>query len=140
MEKLLETYSINDIILILVLAAASIKGIVSFIEWGFGKFRTFSKKTQEEEKKDATLEQLQSTQQLLVKQVNLLIQSDKDDIKSWITDKHHFYCYKQGWIDDYSLECIERRYSHYTEEGGNSFITGFMTELRGLPKSPPPHH
>ena len=77
MEKLLETYSINDIILILVLAAASIKGIVSFIEWGFGKFRTFSKKTQEEEKKDATLEQRLMGIPIIINVVN------PDEIRLW---------------------------------------------------------
>jgi hypothetical protein len=42
-----------------------------------------------------------------------------------------------GWIDDYSMECCERRYQHYKDEGGNSFIKGFMEDLRALPKKPP---
>ena len=69
--------------------------------------------------------------------INLLIDSDKDDIKSWITDKHHFYVYQQKWIDDYSLDCIEKRYHHYKDEGGNSFIRDLMIEIRQLPHQPP---
>ena len=42
-----------------------------------------------------------------------------------------------GWIDDFSLDCLERRYQHYADEGGNSFIEGFMEELRALPKQDP---
>ena len=39
----------------------------------------------------------------------------------------------QEWIDDYSLDCIERRYKHYIDEGGNSFIGQLMIEIRKLP-------
>jgi hypothetical protein len=32
---------------------------------------------------------------------------------------------------------LEKRYQHYAEEGGNSFIENFMNELRALPKQQP---
>ena len=67
----------------------------------------------------------------------MLIESDRDDIKSFITREHHRFCYQVGWIDDFSLDCIEKRYKHYKNEGGNTFIDGFMEELRALPKSSP---
>ena len=69
--------------------------------------------------------------------IDMLIDSDKDDIKSYITREHHYFCYQVGWIDDFSLDCLERRYEHYADEGGNSFIEGFMNELRALPKQSP---
>ena len=68
--------------------------------------------------------------------INLLIKSDRDDIKSYITEKYHHFI-EQGWIDDYNLDCIEKRYSHYKKEGGNSFIEDLMGEIRKLPKRPP---
>ena len=74
---------------------------------------------------------------LFKQQLEMIIESDKDDIKSWITEKHHFYCYERKWIDDYSMDCIEKRYRHYKDEGGNSFIEELMNELRSLPKTPP---
>ena len=74
---------------------------------------------------------------LFKQQLEMIIESDKDDIKSWITEKHHFYCYERKWIDDYSMDCIEKRYGHYKDEGGNSFIEELMNELRNLPKTPP---
>ena len=73
----------------------------------------------------------------LMNKINLLIASDRDDIKSWITEKHHYYCYSQEWIDDYSLDCIEKRFKHYQDENGNSFVENLMNELRTLPKHPP---
>lgn len=67
--------------------------------------------------------------------LSILIDSDKDDIRGWIVEKHHFYM-AQGWIDDFSMDCVEKRYAHYKDEGGNSYISGLVHELRKLPKQP----
>ena len=69
--------------------------------------------------------------------IDMLIDSDKDDIKSYITREHHYFCYKLGYIDDFSLDCIEKRFKHYSDEGGNSFIENFMKDLRALPIQSP---
>ena len=74
------------------------------------------------------------------KSIHLLISSDRDDIKAFITKEHHYFCYDKGWIDDYSLDCLEHRFQHYQEEEGNSFIEGLMKELRALPKTDPEQH
>ncbi len=66
--------------------------------------------------------------------ISVLLASDKDDIKSWITEKHHYFCYEKKVIDDYSLDCIEKRYQHYLDEGGNSYVATLMNEIRRLPK------
>ena len=70
----------------------------------------------------------------LQKSIEMLIESDKDDIKSWLVEKHHYFCYEKGYIDDYSLDCMERRYRHYADEGGNSYAATLMAEVRALPK------
>ena len=62
---------------------------------------------------------------------------DKDDIKAWITQQHHYFCYELKCIDDFSLDCIEKRFKHYQDENGNSFVENLMNELRTLPKQPP---
>ena len=31
----------------------------------------------------------------IINSIQLLINSDKDDIKAWITEKHHYYCYEK---------------------------------------------
>ena len=80
-------------------------------------------------------------QKLLVEgiatQINALIDSDKDDIKSFIVKEHHHFCYNQGWIDDYSMDGIEKRFKHYQDEGGNSYIEELMRDLRQLEHRPP---
>ena len=67
--------------------------------------------------------------------IKIIVCCHKDDIKAWITEKHHYFCYKVGHIDDYNLDCIEKRYSHYRHEGGNSFVDDLMKEIRALPKT-----
>ena len=73
----------------------------------------------------------------LTGKIDLLVESDKDDIKAYITREYHYFCEQKGWIDDYSMDCIERRYDHYVEEHGNSFIGGMMEKLRALPRTAP---
>lgn len=67
--------------------------------------------------------------------ISLLLDSNKDIIKTTLTEKHHYYYYTKRYIDDYSLECCEKLFQHYKEEGGNSFIEHFMEDLRSLPSS-----
>jgi hypothetical protein len=38
------------------------------------------------------------------------MKSDKDSIKAFITKEHHYFCYEKGWIDDYNLDCLEKRF------------------------------
>ena len=73
----------------------------------------------------------------LTDKINLLVESDKDDIKAFITREYHYFCEQKGWIDDYSMDCIEKRYGHYIEERGNSFVKQLMEQLRALPRKPP---
>lgn len=72
----------------------------------------------------------------LQESIQLLIDSDKDAIKAWITHCHHELV-KQGWVDDYTLQCIEARFGHYQKEHGNSFVEDLMKEIRALPHFPP---
>ena len=37
-------------------------------------------------------------------------------------------------MTDYSLNCLEKQYIHYPQEGGNSFIEQEMNELCILPR------
>lgn len=80
---------------------------------------------------------LEGNSSLLVEKINLLIISDMDNIKSYITEKHHYYCYVKHWIDDYTLECCENRYQHYKDEGGKYSMDSLMEDLRNLPRQPP---
>lgn len=155
MEQLLKTFTPVQIILFLVLAAAAIKCIIEFFDWAHARLKNVFDKEynatiqqQEIDKKfEATntkVKELEENQTRILNTLNsldvkvdLLIASDKDAIKSDITKDHHYYCYVQKWIDDYTYNCCLKRYGHYTAEGGNSFIKDLMDDLKELPKRPP---
>ena len=155
MVALLQHYSLSDILMFTVFLALAVKSLISFFDWADNRFKkVFNKehsKINEKEELERRLQHgsqvmttLKANQEITDKilkdlsaKIDMLIDSDKDDIKSYITREHHYFCYQIGWIDDFSLDCLERRYQHYADEGGNSFIEGFMNELRALPKQVP---
>lgn len=155
MIELLQHYSLSDILIFTILLALSIKSLISFFDWGYDYIKKifnikYSKMNQKQalerrlQQEKQAIDELRQNQQATDKilkdlsaKINILISSDRDAIKSYITDKHHYYCYKIGYIDDFSLDCIEKRFKHYSDEGGNSFIENFMKELRALPIQSP---
>ena len=155
MLELLGTYSLTQIITFIVLLAIAIKEGITLVIWFKDLFKKKinddMKNTVATKKQNEQIDKVKENMQILIdnqekifkemelfkRQLEMIIESDKDDIKSWITEKHHFYCFERKWIDDYSMDCIEKRYGHYKDEGGNSFIKELMNELRSLPKTPP---
>jgi len=155
MEALLKAYSLQDILIFMVLLAIAIKGAISFFDWAKERLgRAYKKeynetKTQQDldaelQKENAAIQKLEknqadmmATMERLSNKIDALIDSDKDDIKSFLVREHHYFCYQKGWVDDYSLDCCEKRYKHYVQEGGNSFVEDLMNEIRDLPKQPP---
>lgn len=155
MIALLQHYSLSDILMFTVFLALAVKSLISFFDWAYVYIKKFfnihySKINQKEalerrlQKGSQVMTELKNNQQTtdeilknLSAKIDLLINSDKDDIKSYITREHHYFCYKLGYIDDFSLDCIEKRFKHYSDEGGNSFIENFMKDLRALPIQSP---
>lgn len=154
MKELLETYSVVEIIIFLVLAATAIKCVIEFFDWSrkrlkaifdkeYNAFQQQSEINRQFTDIDNRIKDLEQTQTNIIEKldkvndnINLLLASDMDDIKMDLTKEHHYYCYEQGWIDDYSLECCLKRFDHYRDEGGNSFIERFIRELQKLPNHP----
>lgn len=144
MLELLQKFSIENIFIFIILLALAIKGLISFFDWAKERFQKAVLQSNESfnvkkniKEHEQQIYQLKSSIQQINKLIRLLIESDKDDIKAFITRQHHYFVYQKGWVDDYSLDCIEQRYSHYENQGGNSFIASLMKELRALPKQPP---
>lgn len=138
MLDLLNNYSLTEIIIFVIMLSFAVKGIVDFYDWAKNRLNKTTDKiyTNKEIQKKVleTLELHNAQIEKMSKAINILIDSDKDDIKSWITEKHHYFCYELGYIDDYNYQCLEARYKHYKEEDGNTFIDSFMEDIRALPK------
>lgn len=144
MIDLLNQFSPLQIILFIILLAIAFKKVSDFLDWFQAKVSKRDKIKEEESEKNKEYIQLKdSINEIMVfiktlsNKVDLLTASDKDAIKAFITREHHYFCYQKGWIDDYSLDCLERRYQHYVEEEGNSFVGQLMEEIRALPRQEP---
>lgn len=148
MEKLLTNYSPTDIIMYTVILCLAVKGVVSFIDWACDRVRRYYDKDYDEREEIDTIKQdvdelkeakehTNNSVDKINDSIAMLIESDKESIKAYVTERHHFFVYEHGWIDDYSMECLERRFLIYQHEHGNSFVEGLMDEIRALPKHPP---
>lgn len=149
MKELLSTYSISDILVFIVILALAIRGVVTFYDWTKGRLKsTFDKghlKEKEQQKVEERIDQLEAAQlslqshqkdltdrlDYLCEKMNLLIESDKDSIKSYLVDKHKEVT-RQGYIDSYDYDCFLKRYSHYAAEGGNSYIESLVEEVKDI--------
>ena len=165
MLELFETLSVQQVVIYLIMFVLAGKGAVEFGNWVVEQYKKkfdkdYTKKKNEEElsehftecsaQREQTLQQYQSLNEKLDQvaetinkkigdlenQLKQLTESDKHDIKGWIVEKHH-QLMKKGWVDDFTMDTLEYRYSDYVAEDGNSYIADLMTELRALPHFPP---
>lgn len=151
MIELLTDYSLGQILVFVVITAIALKEAVTFFDWLHDKarkqiqkeqqpqninekFKTVLKQKEEElSEMAAQIQEIQSCINNININLQMLIASDKDAIKAWLTSQHHHFMEK-GVIDYYSFDCISRRYQHYKEEGGNTFIDDLMEDINNLPK------
>lgn len=152
MEQLFSNYSFKQIFLFVIILTIAIKEFIVLLDWFNERINrkvdkdrktTYIEKElhKQIEKKELQIVALQQSEkrikesiQDLNKKINILIQSDQNDIRAWITAQHHKFMEK-GSIDYYSFECISKRYEDYKEQGGNTFIDHFMEEIKSLPKT-----
>lgn len=133
--KLLQQFSLTEIVVFIILFTLALKSLISTIDWFKKRGEKFFYENHQKPKQiQETLKEITDSIEKLNKSVEMLIDSDKDAIKAYITEKHHYFCYNIKEIDLQSLDCIEKRYSHYQEQGGNSYVKDLMMDLRRLPK------
>ena len=95
----------------IVILALAIKSLISFFDWAYDRLKkVFNKehyKLSEKEELERRLQHgseemttLKANQEATDKilndlsaKIDMLIDSDKDDIKSYITREHHYFCY-----------------------------------------------
>ena len=144
--------SVESIILFIIAIGFAIRVVLELWDYFYSKLKKYFNYTSERDKKyDEILESLaklqkdlsdmrqegQSNQQeMKTLQDNFAVVNERlqENTRNMIIDKHHYFCYEIGAIDDLSLQSLERRYLYYKSAGGNSFIDGLMEELRALPR------
>lgn len=134
MLELLTTYSFGQIAIFLVLLFLAIKEFLSLLDFFKARNKLWFTREQKKEKDDISLQDLIQKVDEITKKIELLTESDKDDIRGWIVEKYHYFKAMDEPIDSFTMDTIEKRYQHYREEGGNSYITHIMEELRLMAK------
>lgn len=161
MLELFSNFSIQQIILYTIVFCLAVKGIVEFYDWIKQKYEEkfnedYNNKSQQqmlEEYRQKCTEQheesmikynsLEDKIDNLTDTINqefgkiderliLLSHSSLNDIKAWIVETHHKYT-KEGFIDDFTKDVVEKRFEDYKKLGGNSYIESLVEEIRRLP-------
>lgn len=128
--------TINFLIIMVVVALAIKEGIslVKFFK-EYLKEKFFDKKNNENlyneiQKINTSINEIKKQQQKNQECIDILMQSDIDDIRSWIVSQYNYYKNPDTILDDYMMDCIEKRFACYEKEGGNSYVHTLVAELR----------
>ena len=152
LSQLVSQYSFGAIVMLVVTLAVAFKFLSELLEYFYNKLKKFfNYQTLKDTQHSEIIESIASLQ-ANIKSLSQEISNQSNDIKalqeheklalerlqensrSYIIDKHHYFCYEIKAIDDLNLESLERRYLYYKAAGGNSFIDGLMEEIRELPR------
>ncbi len=102
-------------------------------------FKNWMAKTQKDEllkKHDAELDDLKKQTSLILQMVQVSNEAHKNEIKTTIVREYNYFT-RIGWIDLYSLDCIQRLFASYTALGGNTYIHDLAEKLGELPNLSP---
>lgn len=126
MVELLATYSIAEIIIFLFMIAVAAQESIKLIDFFYDKLKRHFLGIESAPRADA-VRQIQE-------KVDLLIASDKDNIRGWVVQQHQYLKKHPEDLDEMMMDCLEKRYGHYKAEGGNSYIDQLIENLRTMHK------
>ena len=130
MIELLGAYSIKDIIVFIFIIAVAIKEARQLWLY-YKKARDENyENDHKDENQDECIKKNQQTIEKLSKSMALLIESDKDGIKAWIVSKYHQFKEQPEQLDDIEWDLLNKRFNHYKDQGGNSYIKDLMTIMK----------
>lgn len=131
MEKILASYNLEDIFIILFVVIIS--GFSLFQSYCYCKDR--AEKWLKLKREEVTPARIKSIEDSCIEQsrkLELLFESDKLRIKSDILRQYRRFADK-GSIDVRSLDCLHQEYEIYKKEGGNSFVEEIMQLIDEIP-------
>lgn len=138
MENLLNTFDLKTILLVLFLVAVGARELIQL--YRYFRMRIYGKFETQDNEKETMNNMEKSMQSMLLelkdidKKLSLLQVSNRDSIKSWILMSYQKYKENNAQLDSMQMDLLERRYQHYKDQGGNSYIDEIMDELRAIYK------
>ena len=99
---LLTKYSLQDIIIFMVILALAFKGVFTFLSWLGNLLKDMVHRAETPQKLEKIIQNqkteindLKTCLKELDDAIHLLIKSDKDAIKAYITRQHHYFVYQK---------------------------------------------
>jgi hypothetical protein len=136
METLLSNYSLDQIAMFLVLFCPAVFGAYKFVLEVVQSLRAhFSKSLTAEQKQEEVYlcsKEMKERMGKLEDICDTLLQSDRRRIRAEIVRQYQWFL-RQGQIDLYSLDVIQRQFNSYQKEGGNTYVEHLIQELEELP-------
>ena len=142
MEAFIAKWGVEAIILFIIGFGIALKEVIELVKYFQRLVKERVKTAERDDDQDIKLEDLNSKLIQIDKKIDrinddvkILQDSDKDAIKSWIVTLYHKYKKDPSGLDHMEMDLLERRYKHYKDEGGNSYVDDLMVELRNIYKN-----
>lgn len=136
MVQFFQQYTIEATIIFLFMFGTALKQGYELVQYFRNKTVDHVDKIREQEEAleqvIKNMQQQQKQLQSITDKIDELLVSDKDSIKSWIVMLYKQYKKDPSGLDSMQMDLLERRFSHYKKEGGNSYIDNLMQELREI--------
>ena len=136
MVQFFQQYTIEATIIFLFMLGTALKQGYELVQYFRNKtFNHIDKIREQEETLRQVIKNMQQQKkqlQSITDKIDELLVSDKDSIKSWIVMLYKQYKKDPSGLDSMQMDLLERRFSHYKQEGGNSYIDNLMQELREI--------
>ena len=136
MVQFFQQYTIEATIIFLFMLGTALKQSYELVQYFRNKTVDHVDKIREQEEAlEQVIKNMQRQQkqlQSITDKIDELLVSDKDSIKSWIVMLYKQYKKDPSGLDSMQMDLLERRFSHYKKEGGNSYIDNLMQELREI--------
>ena len=138
MSELLKTFDITTIILVVFMTAFAVREVLGLYHYFhnkiYGRYEKQDNQNDTIENLITTLDSVLQQVKDIDKKINMLQESDKVAIKSWIVTLYHKYKENPKELGAMQMDLLERRYEHYKDQGGNSYIDQLMEDLRTIYK------
>lgn len=136
MVQFFQQYTLEATIIFLFMLGIALRQGYELVQYFRNKtFNHVDKVREQEEALEQVVKNIQQQQkqlQSITDKIDELLASDKDSIKSWIVMLYKQYKKDPSGLNSMQMDLLERRYSHYKKQGGNSYIDNLMQELREI--------
>lgn len=136
MVQFFQQYTLEATIIFLFMLGTALRQGYELVQYFRNRTVSHVDKAREQEETlervEKNMQQQQKQLQSITDKIDELLASDKDSIKSWIVMLYKQYKKDPSGLDSMQMDLLERRFSHYKREGGNSYIDNLMQELREI--------